>query len=103
MLTASLSADEVIATLRAHEDELRRAGVMSLSLFGSVARGDADLESDVDLVGKLDPQARISLLDLVGLEFRLGEILGRPVDFLTDPIRRKHLRENVERDRLHAF
>ena len=34
-------ADDVIVTLRAHEAELRAAGINRLSLFGSVARGDA--------------------------------------------------------------
>lgn len=55
------SADDVIATLRAHEAELRAAGVKRLSLFGSVARGDAGPDSDVDLVAELDRAARASV------------------------------------------
>ena len=47
-------ADDVIATLRAHEAELRAAGIHRLSLFGSVARGDAGPDSDVDLAAELD-------------------------------------------------
>ena len=39
------TAERVIATLRAHEAELRRAGIRHLSLFGSVARGDAEADS----------------------------------------------------------
>ena len=39
--TATVFAGDVIATLQAHEAELRRAGIRHLSLFGSVARGDA--------------------------------------------------------------
>jgi predicted nucleotidyltransferase len=39
----------VIATLRAHEAELRKAGVRSLSLFGSAARGKTENDSDIDL------------------------------------------------------
>lgn len=103
MLTESLSAEEVIATLRAHEDELRRAGIMSLSLFGSVARGEADLESDVDLVGRLDPRAELDLVDLVRLERLLGAVLGRAVDLVTEPIRKPRLLRNIERDRVHVF
>jgi predicted nucleotidyltransferase len=37
----AITAEQVIATLRAHEAELRAAGIRALSLFGSVARGDA--------------------------------------------------------------
>jgi len=51
-------AEHVIATLRAHEAELRQAGIHRLSLFGSVARGDAEAESDVDLAVEFDPAGR---------------------------------------------
>ena len=51
--TATDMAEHVIATLRAHEAELHRAGIRHLSLFGSVARGDATVDSDVDLVVEL--------------------------------------------------
>ena len=43
------TADRVIATLRAHEEELRQAGLRSLSLLGSVARGETEMDSEIDL------------------------------------------------------
>jgi predicted nucleotidyltransferase len=46
----------VIETLRLHEPELRAAGIVHLRLFGSVARGEASPESDVDLMA--DPIVR---------------------------------------------
>ncbi len=55
--TTTNLAEQVIAILRAHEAELRRAGIRHLSLFGSVARGDAEAGSDVDLAAELDPDA----------------------------------------------
>ena len=60
-------AEHVIAILRLHEAELRQAGIRHLSLFGSVARGDAETDSDVDLVAELDPEARIGLFALVAV------------------------------------
>jgi predicted nucleotidyltransferase len=45
-------AEHVIAILRAHETELRQAGIMRLSLFGSVARGEERADSDVDLAAR---------------------------------------------------
>jgi hypothetical protein len=53
--TTTAMAERVVAILRAHEAELRRAGVQHLSLFGSVARGDAKVDCDVDLLVELDP------------------------------------------------
>ena len=96
-------AEGVIATLRAHEAELRAAGITGLSVFGSVARGDAEAGSDVDLVAELDPAARIGLFALVALERRLAELLGRPVDLLPEPVEKQRLRAKIDRDRRRAF
>ena len=96
-------AEHVIATLRAHEAELRQAGIRRLSLFGSVARGDAAADSDVDLAAEFDPAAEMDLIRLVALERRLGETLGRPVEILPEPVENPHLRAKIERDRRIAF
>jgi hypothetical protein len=101
--TSADLADRVIATLRAHEAELRRAGIRQVSLFGSVARGDAADGSDVDLAAEFDPTARMDLFRLTALERRLGEILGRRVDLLPEPVEKPRLRANLERDRRRAF
>ena len=50
-----------IARLKAHEAELRAMGVVSLSLFGSTARGDARSDSDVDVAVTIDDAARMEL------------------------------------------
>jgi predicted nucleotidyltransferase len=68
--TRSETGERVLAILRAHEAELRAAGIRRLSLFGSVARGDDEAESDVDLAAELDPEARIGLFALAALERR---------------------------------
>lgn len=96
-------ASHVIETLRAHQADLRQAGIRHLSLFGSVARGDAVADSDVDLAAELDPDARIGLFALSALERRLGELVGRKVDLIPEPIERTRLQTNIERDRLRAF
>ena len=101
--TTTSLAEHVIAILRAHEAELRQAGIQHLSLFGSVARGDAEAGSDVDLVAEFDPAARMDLIRLVGLERRIGEALGRTVEILAEPVENPRLRANVERDRRIAF
>ena len=73
-------------------------GARNVRVFGSVARGEADADSDVDFLVDLDPGR--SLLDLGGLLMALQEYLGRSVDVITEPglrdrIRRRVLREAV--------
>ncbi len=101
--TTANPADHVIATLRAHQAALRAAGVRHLSLFGSVARGEADGGSDVDLAVELDPEARIGLFALTALERRLAALLDRPVDLLPEPVENQRLRSAIDRDRRRAF
>ena len=66
-------------------------------------RGDAEADSDVDLVVEFDPAAEMDLVRLVALERRIGAKLGRPVEILPEPVENPRLRANVERDRLIAF
>ncbi len=101
--TASDLAEHVINTLRVHEGELRQAGIRRLSLFGSVARGDAEADSDVDLAAELDPEAGIGLFALGALERRLAELVGRTVDLVPEPVENQRLPVNIDRDRRRGF
>ena len=97
------TAERVIATLRAHEAELRQAGLRSVSLFGSVARGETESDSDIDLAAQFDPAARMDLLQLTALERRIAELLGSPVDLLPEPAEKSRLQDQINRNRLRAF
>src|ERR1051325_8043739 len=102
-----MSHDDIISTLRAHETELKQAGVASLSLIGSVARGDARPDSDVDVVIRLSDDARQGGFAYFGridrLRQRLESILARHVDLIAEPIQKDRLRRVIEKDRILAF
>jgi len=74
---AAVTAEEVTAILRAHESWLRAAGIGTLSLFGSVARGEARPDSNIDLVAEFNPAATMDLIHLVRLQWELADLLGR--------------------------
>jgi predicted nucleotidyltransferase len=98
-----MKQDEVIARLRAHEPELRAAGVVRLSLFGSTARNEARAESDIDLLAAFDDAQSLSLLDMIGIENRLADLLGQPVDLIEEGTLKPRARENVNREAVRAF
>ena len=102
-----MKRDEVIAALRAHEAELRAAGVESLSVFGSVARGEQNDRSDVDVAIRLSSQAAQGGFEYFGrldaLTRQLEEILGCRVDVVAEPIRREGLRRSIETEAVSAF
>ena len=60
----------------------RRYHVVELSVFGSVARGDAGEASDVDLLVSFERGAKITLFTLADLQSDLAELLRRPVDLV---------------------
>jgi predicted nucleotidyltransferase len=62
-------------------DTLKKSDVKKASLFGSVARGESNKKSDVDLL--IEFKGKKSLLDLVRLKMKLEELLGKKVDILT--------------------
>jgi uncharacterized protein len=74
-----------------------------LSLFGSTARGDRRPDSDIDLMAVFDANRRISLLDVAGIELRLSELLGLPVDLVEEGALKPRVRQSVETEALRAF
>lgn len=68
-------------------------GATSVSLFGSLARGEGSDDSDLDLLLDLEPGR--SLLDLIAIEQDLEDLLGRPVDALTRHGLSPYLRDRV--------
>jgi predicted nucleotidyltransferase len=73
-------------------------GAGNVRVFGSVARGEADSRSDVDLLVDLEPGR--SLLDLARLQRKLEELLTIPVDVVSSRGLRERVRETVLRDAL---
>jgi predicted nucleotidyltransferase len=94
----------VLRILREQEVELRALGVVRLRLFGSMARGEAGPESDVDLIADIDRDMTFSLLDLVGLQDFLRDLLGRKVDVGTTVAKmRPRGRQRFETDAIEVF
>jgi uncharacterized protein len=89
-----------IEELRNRRDEIlqvaTRHGVRHVRIFGSVARGDADERSDVDFLVEMEKGR--SLLDLGGLLMDLQDLLGRPVDVVTEKGLRERIRSRVLRE-----
>jgi uncharacterized protein len=95
-----MQRSEVMAILSAHRAELRRRGVRSLALFGSVARDEAGPTSDVDLLVELERPA--GLFALLDVQEYLEQILGRKVDLVTRGGLKRQLRERILAEAIHA-
>ena len=70
-----------------------RYGAYNVRVFGSVARGEADEQSDIDFLIDMEPKR--SLLDLAGLLVELEELLGCKVDVVPEDSLRKRIKDRV--------
>lgn len=96
-----MSRPQVLRQLADHKAELaRRFGVTRLALFGSMVRGTAGAESDVDVLVAFDGPAASARC--FGVQFYLEDLLGRRVDLVTDKALRPELRPYVEREAVHV-
>ena len=86
----------VLNILRQNRAEIYSFGVKNLALFGSVARGEARPDSDVDLL--VEFERPVGLFGLVALQLRLEELLGCPVDIGTSDSLKASIRSRVMED-----
>ncbi len=92
-----MDKNEALLLLSSHRAEMTREfGVSRLALFGSTARGEADENSDVDVLVSFEGGA--TLRRYMGLNRYLEALFQRHVDLVTDKSLRQELRPYVERD-----
>ena len=95
MHTAAV-ADDILMILRAHRDELRAAGLRHLSLFGSVARGEATSGSDLDLL--VDVDRGHGYFDMAGFALGVEDELGVMTQVATAGGLKLRIRDRVLRE-----
>lgn len=80
---------------------LRQAGIKRAAVFGSFARGQANKESDIDLLVEFEGQK--TLLDLVALKTQLRQMLGINVDLITYQSLSPLLRDSILREQIPLY
>ena len=95
-----MDPQDALSILRSNLPELRELGILSLAIFGSVARNEARADSDVDLLVDFEPP--LSFDRYMDAKFRLEALLGRSVDLVTTAGLKPGLREVVARESLRV-
>ena len=96
-----MKRDETLRLLQSHKAELvKRFGVIRLALFGSTARDTANPDSDVDILIAFDGPAISKRY--FGAQFYLEDLLGHPVDLVTEKALRPELRPYVEEEAVYV-
>ena len=89
--------------LRANEVELRRRGVLHAALFGSVARGEAQADSDLDVMIEIDVPVVGGVYGYVGLCHFIDDLFPIRVDVANRAGLKDRVRKHAERDAVFAF
>ncbi|MCL5775036.1 MAG: nucleotidyltransferase family protein [Patescibacteria group bacterium] len=94
-------SEEVLTIQKQIVPILKEAGVLKSSLFGSIARGEADEKSDVDILVEL-PKGK-SLFDLIDLQDKLETTLGKKVDIGTYASIKRVIRDKVLKEQVVIY
>lgn len=96
-----MKRSEAITLVKSHQGELLSLGVKSLSLFGSVARNQANSNSDIDILVELDNS--IGFFEFFQIKHYLEAILETSVDLGTVEALKEHVRQPILDDLIHVF
>lgn len=96
-----LRRSEVLRIIDEHKEDLQKLGVRSLDLFGSVARDEAHLGSDVDVL--VDLSRPTGLIKFIGIQHYLQDLLGCKVDLGTREMLKNPIREIVLKEVVSVF
>jgi predicted nucleotidyltransferase len=92
-----------LETLRSHENDLRRLGVLTPPCSARVARGEAGAGSDVDVLVELDENHPIGIYEYARLKLYIGELFDGSGDVVNRRTLKPLLRTNILNDAIHAF
>ena len=95
--------NDVLETLRTHESELRLLGVSHAAVFGSLARGEASADSDIDVLVERDEDRSMGIFEYARLKLYINELLDGASDVVNRRTLKPLLRDNILRDAIHAF
>jgi predicted nucleotidyltransferase len=99
----TMTLDKALEILRANQSMLRARGVLHAAVFGSVARGDARPDSDVDVLVEIDPEMRIGMFGYAGIGLDLADLMGRKVDIAQAKTLKPLVKDEVLREKIDAF
>lgn len=100
MKTNNIQKEAILTLLQNNRAALKQFGVARLAIFGSMVRGEATDNSDIDILVSFE-KTPISK-EYFGLQFFLEDLLEKPIDLVTDKALRKELRPHIEKELIYV-
>ena len=97
-----MNIEAILNKLSNSQHLLQKYYVKDIRLFGSIVRGEADAESDVDVLVEFEPAAQIGLFEFSRLRHELSQLLGCDVDLATPDALHKAMKEEILKEAISA-
>jgi len=97
-----MKRESVLKKLSENRRLLKAYGIKGIRLFGSLARGEARAESDVDLLVEFESSAHIGMFEFSRLRRELSQLLGCDVDLATPDALHKDMKEDILKEAIRA-
>ena len=97
-----MDKEKIIETLLENRDMLDKFHVHSLSIFGSVVRGEAKRESDIDILVEFKSESPVGLFEFMRLKRELSDLLGMEVDLGMPDALHPALRDDILKEAVHV-
>jgi predicted nucleotidyltransferase len=98
-----IAREDALRILRQHKPELRARGVYRAAVFGSVSRGEARDESDLDILIELDRAAHLTVFDYVAIKRIVADLFSGRVDVVNAAALKPAVGRSAGRDAVYAF
>ncbi len=98
-----MNKQDAIDILVGHQAELRARGVRHAALFGSVARGEAGPQSDIDIMIELAADVSLDIFAYVELKNFIAALFPGPVDVVNKDALKPYIRPPATADSIYAF
>jgi predicted nucleotidyltransferase len=102
-MVAMISRDQALGILRRHKAELEALGIRRAAVFGSVSRGEARPDSDLDIMIELDDAHRLTAFDYAGIKEMIADLFPVRTDIVATDFLKKPVSNTAARDAVYAF
>ncbi len=99
----AMNRQDILARLRENEAALRSRGVAHAALFGSRARGDAQPDSDTDILIEIDPDAPVGVWEYAGIKRYVASLFDGALDVVDREALKPYVKPAAMSDAIYAF